>query len=208
MALTAFRDFRDNYGVEIFRELGFLELPSLFTRTELPASLGALGALALLALVRDNRRALRAVYAMMITGCATLAAATALFHAGALTGLGWMIAVGVGGYLAYVPVGAVYFDRLTAAGTSPGTAVFGIYVADALGYGGSVAVQVYRDLAAHHATRLAFFEDLTWVVGLSGIGLLGFSWLRLSLALREGAPANGPAPRPTLTEPLPAEEGS
>ncbi|MCH8021161.1 hypothetical protein IH785_15030 [candidate division KSB1 bacterium] len=31
--LTAYRDFRDNFGVEIFRQLGYGEKPAIFTIT-------------------------------------------------------------------------------------------------------------------------------------------------------------------------------
>ncbi len=169
-AFTAHRDFRDNYGVEIFRELGYLDLPALFTRTDLPGGIVALVGLALLNAIRSHGRALAAAYAMMGAGCMTLLAATALHQAGFLDGLQWMILVGMGAYLAYVPVASVFFERLVAAGGSAGTAVFGIYLADALGYTGSVGVQLLRDLTWGGSSRLAFFEGLTW--GIGGVGVL------------------------------------
>src|SRR5262252_8459582 len=39
---TAFRDFRDNYGVELFEALGHHGDPALFTRTEVPVALGVM----------------------------------------------------------------------------------------------------------------------------------------------------------------------
>src|SRR5260370_27002338 len=52
---TAFRDFRDNYGVELFAALGYQGNPTLFTRTEIPVAFGVMVALALLNLIRSNR---------------------------------------------------------------------------------------------------------------------------------------------------------
>ena len=73
-------------------------------------------------------------------GTLMIAAATAAFGLGWVDGLTWMILIGVGLYLAYVPYGCVLFDRLIAATGVVGTAVFMIYVTDAFGYVGSIGV--------------------------------------------------------------------
>ena len=65
-----------------------------------------------------------------------------------------MIAVGLGMYLAYVPFGAVLFERMMAASRFSGTAVFAIQLADGIGYTGSVLVQLFRDFAFGHAPGL------------------------------------------------------
>ncbi|HSW31639.1 MAG TPA: DUF5690 family protein [Longimicrobiales bacterium] len=197
--LTAYRDFRDNYGVEIFGALGYTGVPGLFVRSELPAAAAVMGALAALGLVRSNRRGLMAVYALMVAGLAVVGASTLLFRAGGSSGMTWMVAVGVGSYLAYVPVGAVLFDRFVAAGGTAGTAVFGIYVADAVGYTGSVLVQLYRDLAQGGTTRLAFFE--TFSLHLAGWGSL---LLVLSALLVWRALPRGDAVRDRVTSEEPA----
>ena len=194
--LTAYRDFRDNYGVEIFREMGYLDTPALFTRTDLPAGFVVLLALALLGLIRSNRRGLLAVYGLMWVGLLIVAVGTALFAAGSLSGMGWMVVVGVGSYLAYVPVGAVLFDRLTAAGGTVGTAVFGIYLADAVGYTGSVLVQLYKDLAEGELTRLAFFRGFSLQLALWGSVCLLISGALVWRALATRTPTSSPRPHP------------
>ena len=173
--LTAYRDFRDNYGVEIFRELGYGEAPTIFTRTELPVAFGVLLALGLLVLIRDNRRGLAGAYAIMLGGAALLGGGTLLFDAGQVDGATWMILTGLGSYLVYVPFGSVLFDRLIATTGVAATAVFTIYVADALGYTGSVGVQLYRDLAESDATRLVFFRRFTYLMSVGALALLAFS---------------------------------
>ena len=57
---------------------------------------------------------------------------TLLLDAGQIDGLAWMILVGLGAYLAYVPFGSVLFDRRIAATGFVGTAVFAIYLTDAI----------------------------------------------------------------------------
>lgn len=168
--LTAYRDFRDNYGIEIFAQLGYADSPALFTRAEAPAGLAVLVAMGLLVLVRDNVRGLLATYGLMGLGLVIVLGTTLAFRAGQVSGMTWMVGVGVGSYLAYVPVGAVFFDRLTAIGGSAGTAVFGIYVADAIGYTGSVGTQLFKDLGAATLSRADFFLDFS--VGLSILGLV------------------------------------
>lgn len=170
--LTAYRDFRDNYGVEIFEALGQGGEAALFTRTELPVAFGVLVCMALLNLVRDNRRAVAATFGCLIVGMALLAGGTWLHRAGAVDAVTWMICTGLGSYLAYVPYGSVLFDRILAATGTAGTAVFAIYVADALGYTGSVLLQLGRDVFFGGVSRLAFFEGFTWALALGGAALL------------------------------------
>jgi hypothetical protein len=79
---------------------------------------------------RDRRRAL-------LLGLSTLA-----FQAHLLAPLTWMILTGAGLYLAYTPFNAMLFDRMIAAIGKAGNAGFLIYVADASGYAGSVALLV------------------------------------------------------------------
>jgi hypothetical protein len=166
--LTAYRDFRDNYGVEIFGELGYAGTPAIFTRTEVPVAIGVFLALAALILVRDNRRAMVSAFALMTAGMALLAGGAALWQAGVISGATWMITTGLGSYLAYVPFNAVLFERIIASTRSVGTAVFIITLADAVGYTGSVGMQLYKDLIETEATRLEFFVDLTYVMAAVG----------------------------------------
>jgi hypothetical protein len=171
--LTAYRDFRDNYGVEIFAELGYHEEPTLFTRSELPVAFGVLVALAALSLIKDNRRGLIGAFVVMTGGAAMMGISTVLLDNGQISGLWWMILVGLGSYLAYVPFGSVLFDRLIAGTRTTGTAVFAIYVADAIGYTGSIGVQLYKDVGQRDISRLEFFRLMTY--GLSVLAFVGLA---------------------------------
>ncbi len=170
--LTAYRDFRDNYGVEIFKQLGYADEPAIFTKTELPVAFGVLAALAALNLIKDNRRGLIGAYAIMTAGVILMGVSTLLLDTGKIGGVWWMILVGLGSYLAYVPYGSVLFDRLIACTRVAGTAVFAIYLADAVGYTGSVGMQLYKDLFQSEVSRLAFFRGLTYAMSLGGAAFL------------------------------------
>lgn len=175
--LTAYRDFRDNYGIEIFGELGFADQPAIFTRTEVPVALGVMLALAALNLIRDNRAGLLGAYAIMTVGTLLVGGGTLLLDAGRIDGATWMIVVGLGSYLAYVPYGSVLFDRLIASTGAVGTAVFAIYLADAIGYTGSVGMQLYKDLGQAEMSRLGFFRNFSYFMSLFGAVLLTGSCL-------------------------------
>ncbi len=185
--LTALRDFRDHYGIELFDALGLSGQRAIFTRTELWAMFGVMGVLAVLTLVRDNRRALVAVYAVIVGGFALIGAATVAFRAGALPGYGWMAAVGLGMYLAYVPFGAVLFERMMAASRFNGTAVFAIQFADGIGYTGSVLFQLFRDLAFGQFNRLEFFTPYALVVSVAGVLLMTASGVLVIRTAGRGA---------------------
>jgi hypothetical protein len=191
--LTALRDFRDHYGAELFDALGLGAERAIFTRTELWATFGVMGVLAVLNLFRDHRRALVAVYAVIVGGFGLVGAATVAFRAGALPAYWWMAAVGLGTYLAYVPFGAVLFERMMAASRFGGTAVFAIQFADGIGYTGSVLFQVLRDFAFGRFDRLEFFVPAALAVSALGVLLMtasGVLVIRTATAAR--APSDGP----------------
>ncbi|MBM3823798.1 MAG: hypothetical protein FJ404_13090 [Verrucomicrobia bacterium] len=172
--LTAYRDFRDNYQVELFNDLGYpyAQHKTIISKTETWVAFGIMGALALLNLVRDNRRALITAFAMMSFGLVLLGLGTFLLETRRISGYVWMALTGFGSYLAYVPFGSMLFDRLIAATKTAGTAVFAIYLADAIGYTGSVLVQLFKDLATGNASRLVFFKGFTYAMSVGGAACL------------------------------------
>ena len=165
---TALRDFRDNFAAELWRELGYGGVSSVFTVSELPIAVIALAALASLMTVRDNRAALLAMHALTAGGAALIGFATLAFQAGALSPIAWMIASGAGLYLAYTPFNAMLFDRLIAATRHAGTAGFLIYVADAAGYVGSVALLLFRNLFTGDLPWIDFFTAGALVASIAG----------------------------------------
>ena len=173
--LTAYRDFRDNYMSNILLEMGIAEQTKFMLLSELPVAFGVLVMLGGLFLIRNNRWGLIGAYAIMLLGLVLMGGSTLLLDNGALRGDVWMVLVGLGAYLAYVPFGSVLFDRLIAATRVIGTAVFAIYVADAIGYTGSVGVQLYKDLVETDATRLDFFRRFTYGMSILGVVLMASS---------------------------------
>lgn len=171
--LTAFRDFRDNFAPELWDALGYAAAPEVMTTAELWIASGVLVSLALIMKVQDNKRALLTIHAVMAAGALLIVGATALWQVGALGPLAWMIAVGLGLYMGYVPYGCVLFDRLIAAVGLVGTAGFMIYVTDAFGYLGSVGLLLYKSFAHPELAWLDFFVAAAYATG--ALGLLCFA---------------------------------
>jgi hypothetical protein len=105
----------------------------------------------------------------MISGLFTLGISTVMLDAGWIDGFWWMTLTGLGSYLAYVPFGSVLFDRLIASTRVAGTAVFAIYLADAIGYTGSVGVQLFKDLSQSEISRLGFFKGFSHFMCVVGM---------------------------------------
>jgi MFS family permease len=173
--LTAYRDFRDIYQSELFLEMGVTD-SSAFSRTERPIAFGVIASLVVLYFIRNNRLGLIGAYVIMLGGLALMGGSTLLFQLGQIGGETWMILSGLGVYLAYVPYGSVLFDRTIAYTHFAGTAVFAIYLTDAIGYTGSVGIQLFKDLFQGDSSRLGFMLGFT-----NFMAILGFVLLLLSL---------------------------
>lgn len=175
--LTAVRDFRDNFSAEIWSELGFKDAAAMFSVSELPVAVIVLIGLACLMRVRDNRRAVGFNLGFIGAGLAILGLSTGLHQVGWLGPVGWMVASGAGLYMAYTPFNGMLFDRMIAATGTVGTAGFLIYVADASGYVGSVALLLVKAFARleldwiHFLTALAYVTSLAGMVGIAAAAL-------------------------------------
>ena len=133
-----------------------------------------------LTFVKENRRALAIIYIVIFIGLALVGAATALRLRGHLGGFAWMLLIGLGSYLAYVPFGAILFDRLVAALRFSGTSVFAIYLADSIAYLGVIAVQLDHDFFFPTVSRLDFLTACSTRLPLAGLPLLALSWWSFS----------------------------
>jgi len=175
VVLTAYRDFRDNFAREIWDALGYADEPSILTTAELPVAFGSLVAVAVLVRFKNNRRALLAIHALMLFGALLTGVTTWLHELGMISSATWMISVGLGLYLGYVPVNCVLFDRLIAAVGKVATAGFLIYVADASGYLGSVGLLLYKNFGQPTLSWLHFFTGFSYFMSVFCVLLFALS---------------------------------
>lgn len=160
--LTAYRSFRDSFARELWDSLGYGDTPEIFALSAVPVAFGVMVALAALMAVRGNRAALLAVHGVMMGGTALIGLSTLAWQLGWLDPAWWMILASLGVYVAYVPFGSMLFDRMIPALGVVGTAGFMIYVADAWGYLGTVAILLYKNFGQGGLSYLDFFTAFSW----------------------------------------------
>jgi len=168
VALTVVRDFRDNFEAELFADLGYGGSAGVFALIETPVALAVLALTAGLTWFRDNLRGLMALHALMFAGLAVAGLSTCAFRAGALPPLWWLALVGFGLYLAYVPFNCVFYERLIATFRVAGNVGFLMYLSDAFGYLGSVAVLLAKELSDLQLSWTQFFAQIVLVLSIAG----------------------------------------
>jgi hypothetical protein len=165
--LTVMRDVRDNFEVEIWASLGIKD-NSIYTKIDTIISVAVLVAMSLLILVRKNLKAFSIIHIMIIFGCVLIGAGTILFALGLIGPMVWMTLAGLGLYLGYVPYNAVFFERLLASFHYKGNVGFLIYVADSMGYLGSVSVLLVKELGHPGISWGVFFKESVMTVAVIG----------------------------------------
>ncbi len=175
LLLTVLRDLRDNFAAELWTELGYANQPDIFTQTELPATLVILLGLSLLVLVKNNLKALFFNHYTILFGLVLVFVSTLLFSLKLLSAPLWVMMNGVGLYLAYVPFNCLIFERLIAAYRQPGNIGFIMYVADAIGYLGSVAVLLVKEFVNMEVTWSNFLVGANLWASVIGMLLVGAS---------------------------------
>ena len=165
--LTVMRDVRDNFEVEIWASLGIKDA-SVYTNTDSKISLIVLIAMSLLVIVRKNIRAFSIIHLMIISGCILIGLSTILFTLKQISPTTWMVTSGLGLYLGYIPYNAIFFERLIATFHYKSNVGFLIYVADSMGYLGSVTLLLVKESAKKNISWADFFKTGIIYVALIG----------------------------------------
>ena len=171
IALTIFRDVRDNFAVELWAALGYADQPAILATAELPIAVGVLVIIGSMMFIRNNRLAFYANHGIILFGGALVLVLTWLFSNGRLDPAVWMIVIGFGMYLAYIAFHTMLFERWIALFHYKSNIGYLMYVADAFGYLGSVAVLLVKNFGAPEVSWLAFFIRCAYVMGIATIVL-------------------------------------
>lgn len=185
--LTAFRDFRDNFSREIWDSLNLGNNPSIYTTTEIPVSLFVLVCMGSLMLIKNNKIALMVNHIIIGMGMVLIGVSNFLFEASLISAPLWMILVGIGLYLGYIPFNSIFFDRLIATFKYIGTVGFIMYVADSFGYLGSVVVLFYKEFGQANLSWLDFFISGGYIISVAGTLLILGSMLYFHLKHKQWA---------------------
>jgi MFS family permease len=169
--LTVFRDIRDNFAADIWRELGFGNQPSVFTATEIPITLFVLVLIGSMILIKNNQKAFVITQYIIILGFILAGTSSLLFIQGIIGPFLWMTFVGLGLYIGYIPFNCILFDRMIATFRISGNVGFLMYLADSFGYLGSVSVILIKTVFHFNIHWSVLYS---WgVVGLSVFGVIG-----------------------------------
>lgn len=184
LLLTILRSVRADFAPEIWQGLGFTGQPTVFTRSELFVMFGVVVANGLAVLIRNNRRAFFTAISISLFGFVLAGVALLGWRRGWFDGFAFMVLIGLGLYLPYVAVHTTVFERLLAMTGDKGNLGFLMYLADAFGYLGYVAVMLGRNVVP---TNQSFVEFFVWVAGsvtaLAVLFLIG-SWIYFMKSVR------------------------
>lgn len=173
--LATLRDFRDNFTVEIWSEIDPGWDKNVFTQTEAITSVIVLAVIGSLSVIKSNFKGFWVVNGIIGIGFLLTALATFLFQRHIISPFWWMLLLGTGLFLAYMPMQIALFERLIAHFRIKANAGFFVYMCDSIGYLGSVLLLLYKEF---------FMEKLSW-----SLVLMKFTYLQaaISLVLLAGA---------------------
>lgn len=170
--LTAFRDFRDNFSAEIWKSLDYGDKPEIFTATEVPVTISVLILIGSLMIIKNNFKAMVVNHVIVLAGFILVGLSTFAYQSGWISAPTWMVLVGMGLYFGYIQFNSIFFDRLIATFKYISTVGFLIYLADSIGYVGSVSVLVYKEFGQKDASWLDFFMKGGYIMSFAGSFLI------------------------------------
>lgn len=181
--LSIGRGIRDDFAVEIWRDLGYDKAPSIFAKSETLIMFGVITINGLAIIIRSNRRAFLGALELTLGGFALVLVSLFLYQREILSPFAFMVFVGLGTYVPYVAFHTTVFERFLAAFRERGTISFLMYLADAFGYLAYVLVIVTVNF---WTSRTQYLELFTWTAGwmsllsmvIVGMLIVGY-WQRL-----------------------------
>ncbi|HTM99979.1 MAG TPA: DUF5690 family protein [Pedobacter sp.] len=165
---TIFRDIRDNFGAEMWKEMGFFNQPAIFSKTETPITLIVLLLIGSMVLIKNNFVALKTAHYFILVGFILAGTCTLLFKVNYLSSIWWMTLVGLGLYMVYIPFNAVFFDRLISTFKYASNVGFLIYIADSFGYVGSIGVLLSKEIFKIQLNWVTFFSNSVVILSIIG----------------------------------------
>jgi hypothetical protein len=175
ISLTVLRDIRDNFSAEIWQSLGYDHSPEIFLLSELPIAIAVLFILTVVMFIKNNIQALTINQLIIFAGFMIIGMTTLAFEKKMISGEYWMILIGFGLYMSYIPFNSVLFDRLVAASGIIANSGFLIYLADSFGYLGSITVMIYKNFGQPDLQWIPFLVNTSYLFAFIGMALITIS---------------------------------
>ena len=190
---TIFRDIRDNFGAEMWKEMGFFNQPAIFSKTETPITLIVLLLIGSMVLIKNNFTALKTAHYFILAGFILAGTCTVLFKGNQISPIWWMTLVGLGLYMVYIPFNAVFFDRLISTFKYASNVGFLIYIADSFGYVGSIGVLLSKEIFKVQLNWVTFFSNSVVILSVIGSLITLFSLYYFSKKYKKLIKAQSPS---------------
>lgn len=175
--LTSFREFRDNFAPEIWKQLGYGNDISLFTKTEFPIAITVLLVMAAMQRIKNNHTAFAVIQGIMLLGGLLIGLSTLLFQLNYINAFWWLTLTGMGGYFAYSMSNSLYFERFLSTFKQAGTIGFLITLADYYAYIGSIGILFYKNFFLSKINYFQFFQGFTYFISLIYCLLVGINFI-------------------------------
>jgi len=183
ITLTIARTIRDDFAVEIWRDMGVSKTPSVFATSETWVAVVATTCLALTMLVKNNLTAMRLTIGMMCVAFVLVAISAWSKRLGIFSPFAFMVTCGIGLYVPYVAFHTSVFERLIAAARMPSNLGFLMYMADSIGYLGYAVVIVAKTRMNKDIELLPYFQWILLIAASSSILCLVAALLYFQRAL-------------------------
>lgn len=201
--LTIMRSIRDDFAVEIWRDLGIGEEPAIFARSELWVTVAVTLISGAAIFIRNNRIAFLTSLGLVGAGFGIILTALGGHSTGSLGAFPFMVLLGLGMYIPYVVFHTTIFERLIATFRETGNLGYLMYLADSLGYLGYVLVIVLRNFLSEEIDFLQLMNGSSFLIAVTSLGLLILVSLHYGHRLPRPdaeAPAEGGAGLPSTSD--------
>ena len=138
-----------------------------------------LGLFILISLIRNHEKVLYLLLGMVIVGSAALAGVARFYDELQLSPLAWMFSQSLGLYIVYLSFQTLFFERFVSCFHIRGNVGFFIVTIDFVGYVGTVAVLVFKELFVAELNWIEFYNTMVTVLCVTCCLLFGgaLAWL-------------------------------
>lgn len=151
--LTMLRDFRDNFSVEVWTEMDANYDKAVFSQTEILVGIIVLIFIGSLSFIKSKGKGFWCTMLVIFLGVILSGLSTVLFQLHLVSPFMWMMLLGLGLFLAYIPIQIALFERMIALFNIKANAGFFVYICDSIGYMGSVGLLLYKEF---------FIKQMSW----------------------------------------------
>jgi len=172
LLITVVRSVRADFAPEIWAGLDSTVRADVYARSEMAVALGVLFLSGSAVFIRGNRQAFFAALSLALGGVLLIGVSLVGLSSGMISPFTFMVLHGLGLYLPYIAVHTTIFERLIAMTRDRGNIGYLMYLVDAFGYLGYVAVLLARNVVRPTESFISFFVTLSWVVAVVCVLLL------------------------------------